>query len=111
MLTPKVSHTVRPQDPHSPRYTGYGRHLQAQFGQAVHKVSVDARFTCPNVDGTVATGGCTFCDNRSFSPSRRLPRQAISDQLDEGIRQLTRRYPRVSQYWPTSSPRRTPMPP
>ena len=40
----------------------------------MQKVSVDAGFTCPNVDGTVAVGGCTFCDNRSFSPSRRLPR-------------------------------------
>ncbi|HND56475.1 MAG TPA: TIGR01212 family radical SAM protein, partial [Pirellulaceae bacterium] len=56
------------------------------------KVSVDAGFTCPNVDGTVALGGCTFCDNRSFSPSRRLPRQDILDQIDEGIRRLKRRY-------------------
>ena len=42
----------------------------------MQKVSLDAGFTCPNVDGTVATGGCVFCDNRSFSPSRRVPRQA-----------------------------------
>ena len=42
--------------------------------------------------GTVAIGGCTFCDNRSFSPSRRLPRQTIRDQIDEGIRRLKRRY-------------------
>jgi radical SAM protein (TIGR01212 family) len=55
-------------------------------------VSVDAGFTCPNVDGTVATGGCTFCDNRSFSPSRRVPRQAIRDQIDDGIRRLKKRY-------------------
>ena len=58
----------------------------------MQKVSVDAHFTCPNVDGTVAVGGCTFCDNRSFSPSRRLPRQSIREQIDEGIRQLRRRY-------------------
>ena len=64
----------------------------------MQKVSVDARFTCPNVDGTVATGGCTFCDNRSFSPSRRLPRQAIRDQIDEGIRQLRRRYAKVERF-------------
>src|SRR5262245_33956334 len=44
--------------------------LQQRFGRRVQKVSIDAGFTCPNVDGTVATGGCTFCDNRSFSPSR-----------------------------------------
>jgi radical SAM protein (TIGR01212 family) len=40
----------------------------------------------------VATGGCVFCDNRSFSPSRRLPRQPIAGQLDEGVRRLRRRY-------------------
>jgi len=67
------------------------------FGQRVQKVSLDAGFTCPNVDGTVATGGCTFCDNRSFSPSRRLPRTTIRGQIDEGIRQLQRRY-RVERF-------------
>jgi radical SAM protein (TIGR01212 family) len=72
------------------------------FGaRRVQKVSLDAGFTCPNVDGTVAIGGCTFCDNRSFSPSRRnkvlseSPRrhaQHILDQLDDGIRRLKHRY-------------------
>ena len=61
-------------------------------GHRVQRVSVDAGFTCPNVDGTVAVGGCVFCDNRSFSPSRRLPRQHIRDQIDEGISRLKRRY-------------------
>jgi radical SAM protein (TIGR01212 family) len=77
------------------RYAAYGHFLRGKFGGRVQKVSVDARFTCPNVDGTVATGGCTFCDNRSFSPSRRLPRYAIADQIDEGIRQLRRRYQNI----------------
>ena len=80
------------------RYFSYSRYLRHRFGCRVQKVSVDAHFTCPNVDGTVAVGGCTFCDNRSFSPSRRLPRQAISDQIDEGIKRLKRRYPRVGAY-------------
>ena len=80
------------------RYYGYNQFLRHTFGGRVQKVSLDARFTCPNVDGTVATGGCTFCDNRSFSPSRRLPRQRIADQIDEGIRQLRRRYRRVDRY-------------
>jgi radical SAM protein (TIGR01212 family) len=44
------------------------------------------------VDGTVAVGGCTFCDNRSFSPSRRQGRREIAQQIDEGIRRLKRRY-------------------
>jgi uncharacterized protein len=80
------------------RYYSYNHFLRHKFGHRVQKVSVDAKFTCPNVDGTVATGGCTFCDNRSFSPSRRLPRQAIRDQIDEGIRQLRRRYRKVDHF-------------
>ncbi len=73
-------------------YYGYSFYLRSTFGHRVQRVSVDAGFTCPNVDGTVATGGCVFCDNRSFSPSRRLPRQNILDQIDEGISRLKRRY-------------------
>lgn len=74
------------------RYHGYHFHLRRKFGRRVQKVSVDAGFTCPNVDGTVAVGGCNFCDNRSFSPSRRLPRQDLWSQIDEGIKRLRRRY-------------------
>jgi radical SAM protein (TIGR01212 family) len=75
------------------RYHAYSFFLRRKFGlRRVQKVSLDAGFTCPNVDGTVAVGGCTFCDNRSFSPSRRVPRQSIVDQLDDGIRRLKRRY-------------------
>jgi radical SAM protein (TIGR01212 family) len=74
------------------RYYHYNFFLRHKFGARVQKVSIDAGFTCPNVDGTVAFGGCTFCDNRSFSPSRRLPRQGIRGQIDEGIRRLKWRY-------------------
>ncbi len=56
------------------------------------KISLDGGFTCPNVDGTVATGGCTFCDNRAFSPSRRVRRDAITNQIERGITGLKRRY-------------------
>ena len=74
------------------RYYGYNFHLRQVYGHRVQRVSIDAGFTCPNVDGTVATGGCTFCDNRSFSPSRRLPKGGIHQQIDEGIRRLKTRY-------------------
>ena len=66
--------------------------MREKFGERIQKVSIDAGFTCPNVDGTVATGGCTFCDNRSFSPSRRIPRRDIREQIDVGIHGLQRRY-------------------
>jgi radical SAM protein (TIGR01212 family) len=79
------------------RYFSYNRYLRSRFGRRVHKVSVDAGFTCPNVDGTVAVGGCNFCDNRSFSPSRRLPRSGIAGQIEEGIRRIKGRY-RVNDF-------------
>jgi radical SAM protein (TIGR01212 family) len=61
-------------------------------------VSIDAGFTCPNVDGTVTTGGCTFCDNRSFSPSRRLPRAGIRGQIDQSIARMRLRYRKCSDF-------------
>jgi radical SAM protein (TIGR01212 family) len=75
------------------RYYAYRYYLRQRFGDGrVQKVSLDAGFTCPNVDGTVAIGGCTFCDNRSFSPSRRLKQRKLALQLAEGIARLRRRY-------------------
>lgn len=74
------------------KYYAYNHFLRKRFGGRVQKVSLDAGFTCPNVDGTVTTGGCNFCDNRSFSPSRRVPRLDILGQLDDGIQRLKRRY-------------------
>src|SRR5688572_20915243 len=74
------------------RYFHYNFFLRRRFGRRVQKVSLDAGFTCPNVDGTVAKGGCTFCDNRSFSPSRRLPRADIRGQIDQSIARMRLRY-------------------
>ena len=72
--------------------------LRQRFGRRVQKVSIDAGFTCPNVDGTVATGGCTFCDNRSFSPSRRLPRAGIRGQIDQSIERMRLRYRKCNDF-------------
>lgn len=48
----------------------FGQYLHHRFGEKVSKVPVSiSGFTCPNIDGTVAKGGCTFCENDSFSPS------------------------------------------
>ncbi len=74
------------------RYYSYNFFLRQKFGVRVQKISLDAGLSCPNVDGAVAVGGCTFCDNRSFSPSRRLPRRDILGQLEAGIRRVRLRY-------------------
>lgn len=80
------------------RYHSYSFRLKQRFGTRVQKVSIDAGFTCPNVDGTVAVGGCVFCDNRSFSPSRRRPRMDVFDQIEDGIRRLRLHYERCDQF-------------
>jgi radical SAM protein (TIGR01212 family) len=74
------------------RYNAFGPFLREKFGCRVRKVIVDAGFTCPNRDGTLAFGGCTYCNNDSFRPeSARRPRP-IRQQIEEGIRQLQGRF-------------------
>ncbi|MGL4554038.1 MAG: TIGR01212 family radical SAM protein [Gemmataceae bacterium] len=74
------------------RYLPLSAHLRDRFGCRVRSVTIDAGFTCPNVDGTVTTGGCVYCDNRSFSPNRRLPRATVLAQVERGVAILARRY-------------------
>jgi radical SAM protein (TIGR01212 family) len=74
------------------RYFAYSFALRQRFGERVQKVSVDIGLTCPNVDGSVAVGGCVFCNNRSFSPSRRLPRRGITAQIEDAVGRLEARY-------------------
>lgn len=74
------------------RYHAFSQFLRERFGTKVYRVTVDAGFTCPNVDGSVAVGGCVYCDNRSFSPNRRQPRIPVRDQVRQGIDILGRRY-------------------
>jgi radical SAM protein (TIGR01212 family) len=80
------------------RYNCYNHALRQRFRFRVQKVSVDAGFTCPNVDGKVAIGGCSFCDNRSFSPSRRLPRVGILGQIDQSIARMRNRYKNCNHF-------------
>lgn len=74
------------------RWYAFSRFLHNRFGAKVWRVTVDAGFTCPNVDGSVTTGGCVYCDNRSFSPNRRLPRTIVQEQVERGVEILSKRY-------------------
>jgi uncharacterized protein len=76
----------------------FGAALRRRFGGRIQRVSIDAGFTCPNVDGAVTTGGCNFCDNRSFSPSRRVRLKQVHEQLTGGIRTVRQRYDKVSGF-------------
>ena len=74
-------------------YKEFGAWLQAELGCKAQKISVDAGFSCPNRDGTVGFGGCTFCDNRTFNPAYCRQGGSITDQLEAGKRFFSRKYP------------------
>jgi len=80
------------------RYNSYADYFKRIFGGRVQKISVDAGFTCPNRDGSIAEGGCSFCDNDAFHPSYCLPSKGISQQISEGIEFHRKRYRRAKQF-------------
>jgi radical SAM protein (TIGR01212 family) len=68
----------------------FGQWLLARHGERVHKIALDAGFTCPNRDGSKGRGGCTFCNNASFSPNDRKS-APLEDQLEKGRVGIARR--------------------
>ena len=74
------------------RFRSYNRWLQEKFGERVYKVIVDAGFTCPNRDGTVAVGGCAYCNNNSFRPPSAIKTEPIRDQVRQGIEYVRKRF-------------------
>ena len=72
----------------------FGQAMLTRYGERVHKIAIDAGFTCPNRDGTIGRGGCTFCNNVSFSPNGRQPiklERQIADQIESGRQVLKKR--------------------
>jgi len=68
----------------------FGQFMRKRHGQRVHKVAINAGFTCPNRDGRKGQGGCTFCNNASFNPSgREIP--PVAAQLESGRRVIRKR--------------------
>jgi radical SAM protein (TIGR01212 family) len=74
------------------RFRSYNRWLKGKFGERVYKVIVDGGFTCPNRDGTVAVGGCAYCNNNSFRPPSAIKTDPIRDQVREGIAYIRKRF-------------------
>lgn len=74
------------------RYNNYSEYIKKKYGERIQKVTVDAGFTCPNRDGTVASGGCSYCNNESFNPGYNSAAKSITQQIDEGVEFLKRRY-------------------
>ena len=77
----------------TPYYNDYGTWIRRQFPYRVQKISIDAGFTCPNRDGRISSGGCIYCDNRTFNPSYCQRRNSVTQQLEEGKRFFAHKYP------------------
>jgi len=78
---------------HSRRFNDLSGYIKQKFGTRVQKLSIDAGFTCPNRDGTKGTGGCTFCNNKTFNPAYCSSELSVSQQIDQGMAFFAAKYP------------------
>ncbi len=68
----------------------FGQAMLVRYGERVHKIAIDAGFTCPNRDGSIGRGGCTFCNNISFSPNGHQP-NPVFEQIKSGREVIRKR--------------------
>ena len=76
-------------------YREFGDFLREVFPYKVQKISINAGFTCPNRDGTKGFGGCTYCNNQTFSPEYCHTEKSVTEQLEAGVRFFSRKYPEM----------------
>lgn len=76
-------------------YNDYSSWTRRTFPYRVQKISIDAGFSCPNRDGKVSSGGCSFCDNNTFNPSYCDAKKTVTQQLEEGKAFFGRKYPEM----------------
>ncbi len=74
------------------RYRDYPSFFKTLFQDRVQKLSIDGGFTCPNRDGRKGTGGCTFCNNRSFNPEYCRPTLSVTQQIEAGRQFFAHKY-------------------
>lgn len=84
--------------PEGKRYNSFVGYYRRKYGERLQKLVLDAGFSCPNRDGTVGRGGCTYCDNAAFHPGYSTPGKPLMAQIDEGIEFQMVRYPRARHY-------------
>ena len=84
--------------PDGKHYNSFVGYYRRRYGERVQKLVLDAGFSCPNRDGTVGWGGCSYCDNAAFHPGYSTPGKALLAQIEEGIEFQRVRYPRVRHY-------------
>ena len=78
--------------PKTKPYYPFGEYLKERFGCKVYKVTIDAGFTCPNRDGKVGVGGCSYCNNMGFSANSRRGPAPIREQMVQGMAFMRERY-------------------
>lgn len=76
-------------------YRDFSDFLALHFHGKMQKLGVDAGFSCPNRDGTKGRGGCTYCNNRSFSPDYCRETEGVAAQLERGREFFGRKYPEM----------------
>lgn len=84
--------------PEGKRYNSFVGYFKRKYGERLQKIVLDAGFTCPNRDGKVGRGGCTYCDNAAFHPSYSTAGKSLHQQLDEGIEFHKVRYRTTEHY-------------
>ena len=84
--------------PPGKRYNSFVGYFKRKYGERLQKIVLDAGFTCPNRDGKVGRGGCTYCDNAAFHPSYSTSGKSLHQQLDEGIEFHKVRYRTTEHY-------------
>ena len=84
--------------PDGKRYNSFVGYFKRKYGERLQKIVLDAGFTCPNRDGKVGRGGCTYCDNAAFHPSYSTSGKILHQQLDEGIEFHKVRYRTTEHY-------------
>ena len=77
------------------RYREFGDFLRERFPFKAQKIAINAGFTCPNRDGSKGRGGCTYCNNQTFNPGYCQTDKSVADQLAEGVRFFSRKYPEM----------------
>ena len=65
-------------------FYSFNNYLQSEFGQRVHRISLDAGFDCPNLDGNLSDSGCTFCNNKGFV-TYHGKNKSVREQIQESI--------------------------
>jgi radical SAM protein (TIGR01212 family) len=84
--------------PDGKRYSSFVGYFKKTYGERLQKIVLDAGFTCPNRDGSVGYGGCTYCNNAAFHPSYSTAGKNLHQQMDEGIEFHKVRYRTTEHY-------------